>query len=151
MAANIAFRIARIWRVLLGMPLAMPVMAQDAIMSQNPVGAAIALSVEPPATGYCRDKDAGRAIACAMEECKADGGLSCAPDMWCAVAGAAGIMFGYNKELGASNLFATCGAFSREGVEAVLKAMCETDARNVECGMVTFWSHDGVREDVQPQ
>lgn len=151
MAANNPFRIARIWCALLGLTLAVPALAEDGAISQNPVGAAIALSVEPPAIGYCRDKDAGRAIACAVEECKADGGLSCAPDMWCAVAGAAGIMFGYNKELGASNLFATCGGFSREGVEAVLKAMCETDAHNVECGMVTYWSHDGVREDVEPQ
>jgi len=150
--ARLARTAASIVSVFAVLALANPALAGDTpLISQNPVGAAIALSVEPPAIGYCRDKDAGRAMTCAIEECEADGGQSCAAALWCAVAGQAGVMSGYNVQLGAANLFATCGQFSPEGVEAVLRAKCEIDARNAECAMMSVWSLDGVREDKAPR
>jgi hypothetical protein len=130
--------------IVLLITLAAPAAADDGLISENPIGAALAISIEPAAIGYCRDHDAGRAMACALDECRADGGESCRVVEWCAVAGTAGIMFGYNTEIGMSALFPACGGFSREGIEAVLKAKCETDAQHSDCSMVVYWDHEGV-------
>jgi hypothetical protein len=118
--------------------------ADEPLFSPNPIGAAIALSVDPTAVGYCRDHDAGRAIACALEECEADGGENCRAEHWCAVAGAAGVMSGTLAELGLSSLFAACGGLSQEGVEAILRAKCEVDAGHDDCSMVVTFDHEGV-------
>ena len=117
----------------------------------RPVGAAIALSVEPAAIGYCRDRNREEAVACAMDACKADGGQSCQPVTWCHVAGVGGVMFGYNTNVGMSALFGACGGFSREGVEATLKAKCATDAKHDDCAMVKFWDVDGAEIDIKPE
>ena len=117
----------------------------------SPVGAAIALSVEPAAIGYCRDRNREEAVACAMKACEADGGQSCQPVTWCHVAGAGGVMFGYNTEAGMSALFGACGAFGREGIEAILKARCSGDAKHADCAMVKFWDVDGAEIDIKPE
>ncbi len=117
----------------------------------SPVGAAIALSVEPAAIGYCRDRNREEAVACAMKACEADGGQSCQPVTWCHVAGAGGVMFGYNTNVGMSALFGACGGFSREGIETILKARCSGDAKHADCAMVKFWDVDGAEIDVKPE
>ena len=130
--------------LLLCLALVSPAGAGDRLVSENPIGAALAIAIEPAAIGYCRDHDAGRAMACALEECRADGGETCSLVEWCAVAGTAGVMFGYNIDIGMSGLFTACGGFSREGIEAILKAKCEVDARHHDCSMVIYWDHEGV-------
>ncbi len=134
--------------LLLALPVLLissPVQAgSDDKLLENPVGTAIALSVEPAAAGHCRNRDMQEAVACAIAACEADGGLNCTPMTWCSYAGTAGIMFGYNMELGLSQLYTACGGFTREGLEAMLMARCATDAGASDCSLVRFWGADGV-------
>jgi hypothetical protein len=111
-----------------------------ALADTEPVGIGFAQAEE--GTWWCRSPDAGKALACATEKCRAAaGGQLCHQTRWCGLAGWSGMMIIWLPEFHSTSII--CGAPSEPAVIAALKALCDNDEVVTRCEVVTIIDPDG--------
>jgi hypothetical protein len=114
---------------------ASPAGAQD-----GPVGIGFAQAEE--GTWWCRDQDAAKALACAIEKCTTEsGGQDCHATRWCSPAGWSGLMTVWLPEFHATTPL--CGVSGETALTAAFQALCAGSPDVTRCDLTMIIDPDG--------
>lgn len=111
-----------------------------ALAQSGPVGIGFAQAEE--GTWWCRDADAGKALACAIDKCRSEsGGQECHATRWCLPPGWSGLMTVWLPEF--HNTIPLCGVSGEAALVAAFEALCDGSAEFTRCDLTTIVDPDG--------
>jgi hypothetical protein len=114
--------------------------------AEGPVGIAFAQAEE--GTWWCRGADAGKALACALDKCKAGAsGQDCHATRWCGLAGWSALMIIWLPEHHSTSI--VCGTPAEAAAMASLKALCDNDEVVTRCQPIGTIDPDGNEKRIE--
>jgi hypothetical protein len=116
------------------------------VRAEGPVGIAFAQAEE--GTWWCRGPDAGKALSCALDKCKAGANRQdCHATRWCGLAGWSALMIIWLPEHHSTTI--VCGTPGEAAALASLKALCDNDEVVTRCQPVGTIDPDGNEKRIE--